>query len=137
VGTALRSRGYEVSEQVLSHPNGNLLDSNLIREVRSDAVLDCVIVGPGYAPNLFIGALTPTILIDVQLLSPKTGEILFGRRYIYTSETIGPRVTILPTNSRYEFSSIQALLSDPKLAAEGLGAVAPLVANDIAAALAK
>jgi hypothetical protein len=134
---ALHDAGYETAEVSIPHKKGKLLEPSQVRDVQADAVLDATIISVSYDQGLFSSSLTPSLLVDVQLVDTKSGKILFGRRYIYTMETIGPRVTILAADPRYTFESYDALLDNPEMGANGLRAAAPMIAANVAQAISK
>jgi hypothetical protein len=89
-----------------------------------------------YSDSAKDAQLAPGFVVLMMVRDLRTGEIKLRDRIVYGRTDIESRHT-LDADQRYRFESEEALLADPKAAADGLRAGVAAVATEIASILAK
>lgn len=121
---ALRDDGYEIVDDAAT----------------ADAVLNARITGfktdyVAYAS--YPGVYEPEVTVVVKLTDAHTHGTLFQRLYLYADNSIEPMdgSLLIRPDPKYSFRTVDGLVANPALAAEGLRAVEPAVASEVRAAL--
>lgn len=159
---SVASDGYQVfAVDLPSDKKGDLILDQVDR-VYADAILYCFIVGANYSDSLYGdgGAFRPSVKVVAELIDTKSKAILLERFYDYDAYEASAPVTITTPNSgeniavasgsamtaalsvlqpstKYAFDSIDAIFENLPAAADGLRASAPLIAHEIATAIAR
>jgi hypothetical protein len=102
-------------------------------ESRADAKLTVAIAphSVAYSDEVLGDDLMPGFAVSVVLSDAGSGAVRFARRILY-GEAGGPSAHALYPDARFRFTSAEAVLADPKSAAEGFRAGIALVADEIA-----
>jgi hypothetical protein len=121
---ALRDDGYEIVDD---SSNADAVLSGKITGFRTDYVI--------YASHLDL--YEPEVTVVVKLTDAHTHGTLFQRLYLYANNSIEPMdgSLLIRPDPKYSFRTVEGLVANPALAAEGLRAVEPAVANEVRAAL--
>ena len=104
----------------------------------ADATLTVAIVphSAAYSDEVLGDDLMPGFAVSFTLSDAGSGAVRVKGRVLY-GEAAGPSAHALYPDARFRFTSAEAVLADPKSAAEGFRAGIALVAKDIAAELGK
>lgn len=123
---ALRNDGYEVVDDAAT---ADALLNVRITGFRTDYVI--------YAS--YLDLYEPEITVVAKLTDAHTHGTLFQQLYLYANNSIEPMdgSLLLRPDPKYSFRSVERLVEDPKLAADGLRAVEPMVAQSLQASLKK
>jgi hypothetical protein len=123
VADALMRDGYDV----VSSPGG-----------AADAMLEIAIL-PGtaqYSDAVLGDDLMPSFVALVRMIDARTHALLFRDRILYGQPADRNAHALYP-DARYRFSSADALLAEPQVAAEGFRAGVAMVARELGQELAK
>ena len=153
VAAALARDGFNVSTaKIKTDPNAGL-DPAELANIKADAVLGGSLAGVmGYTDDFDGGDFRPSFKLTVALTDVKSQRVLFRQGFYYDAyatvsrhikvpavngktielrENNSPNFVFLRPDPRFHFPDYEAVLADPALAAEGLRAAAPLVADKI------
>ena len=153
VAAALARDGFNVSTaKIKTDPNAGL-DPAELANIKADAVLGGSLAGVmGYTDDFDGGDFRPSFKLTVALTDVKSQRVLFRQGFYYDAyatvsrhikvpavngktielrENNSPDFVFLRPDPRFHFPDYEAVLADPALAAEGLRAAAPLVADKI------
>jgi hypothetical protein len=109
----------------------------------SDAILDVKIDGapPNFAPMYESAAAgyKPEYSVSATLKTAGAGKRLFHQFYVYRDNSISPvdGTILIRSDAKFEIHSAQELFHDPKLAADGVRAAVPIIAQSIGTLLKK
>jgi len=153
VAAALARDGFNVSTaKIKTDPNAGL-DPAELANIKADAVLGGSLAGVmGYTDDFDGRDFRPSFKLTVALTDVKSQRVLFRQGFYYDAyatvsrhikvpavngktielrENNSPNFVFLRPDPRFHFPDYEAVLADPALAAEGLRAAAPLVADKI------
>jgi len=147
----LQRQGYEIKVIPAIKTNGAPLrydESVDYREVfregavQADAVLDLRFVAQGYlgcTSIAFITEIAPNVNVSARLIDPNTNQPLYeeGLTYGCKAQSGIHQDPSLVADDRFVFTSYDALVKDPKVAAEGMRVGIERIAALIGRALAK
>ena len=134
----LTQRDFEVTVTPIKQDYYGNYSSQDLATVQADALLGIEFVSVGYQQDFFASGYGPVAVITVRLILPKTGQKIFQQFYWYgLTDNGGRSMKPLIADSKFTFTSYDALLNDTGRATGGISALAPLLAKAVAAEIAQ
>ena len=136
IAEQLTRMGYPARMQDIPHRDADeFLEPSEVATVDSDIVVDIVFEHVQYANTPFSRGLKPGVWFGVRAIDVRTQRYIFREKFTYDGH-YSPLVSVnVEPDPKYDFKSEADLYANPALAAEGLRAAAPLIAEKAVALL--